>query len=77
MIIFQGMRLALIGIAIGMGAALGLTRFIASFLFGVKAWDPVVFAIVPILLGSVALLAVWFAANRATRIDPVNALRSE
>jgi putative ABC transport system permease protein len=77
MMVMQGMRLALIGIAIGIGAAFGLTRLIASFLFGVKTWDPLVFTIVPILLSSVALFAVWLPAMRATRIDPVSALRSE
>jgi putative ABC transport system permease protein len=77
MVVFQGMALALIGVAIGVAGAFGLTRLIASFLFGVKAWDPAVFAIVPLLLSAVALLAVWFPARRATRIDPLNALRYE
>ena len=63
----QGMRLALTGIAIGILAAAGLTRFIAGFLFGVKAWDPIVFILVPILLIAVALLAVWLPALRASR----------
>jgi ABC-type antimicrobial peptide transport system permease subunit len=77
MIVFQGMRLALVGVAIGVVAAFGLTRFIASFLFGVNAWDPLVFTTVPVLLSAVALLAVWLPALRATRIDPVQALRCE
>jgi predicted permease len=77
MIVFQGMRLALIGVAIGVAASFGLTRLIANFLFGVKTWDPVVFAVVPILLSLVALFAVWLPAMRATRIDAVSALRSE
>ncbi len=77
MVIFQGMRLALTGVAIGIAAAFGLTRFLASFLFGVQTWDPVVFTTVPVLLTAVALLAVWLPARRATRIDPVNALRYE
>ena len=71
------MRLALTGIAIGILAAAGLTRFIAGFLFGVKAWDPIVFILVPILLIAVALLAVWLPALRASRIDPIEALRCE
>jgi putative ABC transport system permease protein len=77
MIVRQGMRLASAGIAIGMAAALGLTRLLANFLFGVKSWDPLVFTVVPLVLGAVALLAVWLPAVRATRIDPVSALRSE
>ena len=77
MIVLQGMRLACIGVALGIIAAFGLTRLIATFLFGVKTSDPLVFTVAPILLGSVALLAVWLPARRATRIDPVEALRSE
>jgi ABC-type antimicrobial peptide transport system permease subunit len=76
-IVVQGMRLALAGVAIGEAAAFGLTRFLANFLFGVKTWDPVVFTTVPVLLSAVALLAVWLPALRATRIDPVTALRCE
>ena len=77
MVVFQGMRLALAGAAIGIGAALGLTRLIATLLFGVKDKDPAVFISVAILLGLVSLLAVWVPARRATRIDPVIALRYE
>jgi predicted permease len=77
MVVFQGMRLALLGVAIGIGAALGLSRLIAAFLFGVKDKDPVVFTSVAILLALVSLLAVWVPARRATRIDPVIALRYE
>jgi putative ABC transport system permease protein len=58
LVVWHGMRLALVGVAIGIGAAFGLTRFIASFLFGVKTWDPLVFVSVPIVLSLVALLAV-------------------
>jgi ABC-type antimicrobial peptide transport system permease subunit len=77
MVVFQGMRLALAGVAIGVGAALGLTRLTTSFLFGVKEKDPAVFMTVAVLLSFVSLLAVWFPARRATRIDPVIALRYE
>ena len=77
MVVFQGMRLALIGVVIGLGAAYGLTRLISSFLFGVKALDPAVFTAVPILLRAVALIAVWLPARRASQIDPMNALRCE
>jgi len=71
------MRLALVGVAIGIGAALGLTRLIAAFLFGVNAKDAAVFTSVAVLLSVVSLLAVWVPARRATRIDPVIALRCE
>ena len=77
MIVGQGMRLAAIGIAIGIAAAFGLTRLIANFLFGVQTRDPLVFTLVPILLTAVAFLAVWLPALRATRIDPATALRFE
>jgi ABC-type antimicrobial peptide transport system permease subunit len=74
---WQGMRLTLMGVAVGLGAAFGLTRFIASFLFGVKSLDPAVFVCVPIVLAGVALFAVWMPATRASRLDPVRALREE
>ncbi len=77
MIIRQGMTLALIGVVIGVGGAFWLTRFLASFLFGVKAWDPTAFIATPILLGAVALIAIWVPARRATRVDPITALRFE
>ncbi|HTX77738.1 MAG TPA: ABC transporter permease [Terracidiphilus sp.] len=77
LVVWQGMRLALLGLVLGIGAAFGLTRLISSFLFGVKAWDPTAFIVVPITLGCVALLAVWLPASRASRLDPVKALRVE
>ena len=77
MVVFQGMRLALAGVVVGLGAAFGLTRLIAALLFGVKDKDPAVFVAVAILLSLVSLLAVWLPARRATRIDPVIALRYE
>jgi ABC-type antimicrobial peptide transport system permease subunit len=77
MVIGQGMVLTLIGVVIGIGGAFWLTRFLASFLFAVKAWDPVAFIVTPLLLGAVALLAVWIPAQRATRVDPMTALRLE
>jgi putative ABC transport system permease protein len=54
-----------------------LTRLITSMLFGVKALDPLVFAVIPIVLIGVALLSVWFPAIRASRVDPIQALRYE
>jgi ABC-type antimicrobial peptide transport system permease subunit len=77
MVIFQGMRLALIGVAVGVGAAMGLTRLLSTFLFGVKERDPIVFLTVALALTLVSLLAVALPARRATRIDPVVALRYE
>jgi ABC-type antimicrobial peptide transport system permease subunit len=77
MVIVQGMRLALIGVAIGIGGAFGLSRVIATFLFGVKEKDPLVFTTVALVLSAVSLVAVWIPASRATRIDPVVALRNE
>ena len=77
LVIGQGMILAAAGILLGIGGAFWLTRFLASFLFAVKAWDPVAFILTPLLLGAVALLAVWIPAQRATRVDPMTALRLE
>jgi predicted permease len=77
MVVWQGMRLALAGVVVGIAAAFGLTRLIASFLFGIKPWDPAVFVAVPLVLAAVALLAVWLPAARASRIDPMQALRAE
>src|SRR5665213_1327391 len=77
MILLQGMRLALAGVVIGIAAALGLTRLLASFLFGVQPRDPLVFIGVPILLSAVALFACYIPARRATRINPLEALRWE
>jgi putative ABC transport system permease protein len=76
MVIFQGLRLALAGVIIGLASAFGLSRLVASLLFGVKTSDPIVFVSVPILLALVAAVAVWFPAGRASRVDPVIALRA-
>src|SRR5260370_41546205 len=64
MVVFQGMRLALVGVAIGIGAALGLTRLIATFLFGVNAKDAAVFTSVAVLLGVGSLPGVWGSSRR-------------
>jgi predicted permease len=77
MVIAQGMRLAAIGIVIGIASSFGLARLLADFLFGVKPLDPLVFTLAPAILAAVALFAVWLPARRATRIDPITALRSE
>jgi predicted permease len=77
MVVVQGMILAVIGIAIGLAAAFGLARLITTFLFGVTAKDPIVFSGVPVLLALVAFFAVWFPALRASKVDPIIALRYE
>ena len=77
MVMRQGLRPALTGVVCGLAAAFGLTRGLASFLFGVKPWDPLIFFAVPVTLVGVALVAVWLPARRATKVDPSLALRSE
>ena len=77
MVVAQGMKLAGVGVVIGIGAAYGLTQYIASFLFGVEAHDPMTFVAVPALLVLVALAAIWIPARRASRVEPLKALRYE
>jgi len=77
MIVLQGMRLALVGIAIGVAASLALTRLMASLIFGVKTWDPAVFVTVTVVLSTVAFFATYVPARRAAHVDPLIALRYE
>ena len=76
-IIRQGMTLTLTGLAIGLGAAYSLTRIMKGLLFGVVPADPLTFVAIPLLLTAVALLACWIPARRATKVDPLVALRAE
>jgi putative ABC transport system permease protein len=76
-IVGHGMRLALIGVAIGLVGALAATRWMSSFLFDVKPTDPITFAAVVFILTLVAFLACYFPARRAMRVDPMVALRYE
>jgi putative ABC transport system permease protein len=77
MVVFQGMRLAIAGAAIGIAFAFALANFLASLLFRVKPHDTAVFVAVPSLLSAIALAAVWLPASRASRIEPIQALRYE
>lgn len=77
MVVRQGMTLAIIGVAAGIAIALAVTRLMASMLYGVKARDPFVFIFVAVLLAAIALIATYVPARRASRVDPVTALRYE
>jgi ABC-type antimicrobial peptide transport system permease subunit len=77
LVVRQGMILVLIGLCLGVGGAFVLTRLIEKLLFGVSATDPLTFIVISLLLAGVALLACWIPAQRATRVDPLVALRYE
>ncbi len=77
LVLKRGIIVAGVGLLAGLGVSLGLTRYIRSFLFEVSPTDPIAFAAVAVVLGAVALLACWFPARRATKVDPMVALRAE
>ena len=77
MVVTQGMKLAAIGLVIGIGSSLALARVMKSMLYGVKPWDPLSIVLVAILLTAVTLLAAYIPARRASRVDPMVALRYE
>lgn len=77
LVLSRGMKMAIAGVAIGLVAAFGLTRLMSSMLFGVRPTDPLTFAAIALMLLLVALLATYLPARRATKVDPLTALRSE
>jgi ABC-type antimicrobial peptide transport system permease subunit len=77
MVVRQGMVPAVIGMGLGIAGALGLTRVLSSLLYGVRPDDPLTFALVLLILGGVALVATYIPARRATKVDPMMALRYE
>jgi putative ABC transport system permease protein len=77
MFVRHGLVLAAVGVAIGLGAAAGLTRLMSTLLYGITPLDPMTYAVVPVILVIATVLASYLPARRAVSVDPVEALRSE
>jgi hypothetical protein len=77
MVLRQGLRVAALGIALGMVGAFAMTRWMSSVLYGVSARDPLTFGVAPVVLLTVALLATWLPARRASKLDPMESLRND
>jgi putative ABC transport system permease protein len=77
LVVGRGLALTLVGVALGLLGAFGLTRLISGLLYGVRTTDPLTFVAMPALLALVALLACYIPARRATKVDPITALRSD
>jgi ABC-type antimicrobial peptide transport system permease subunit len=77
LVVGEGFRLALIGVAVGLAAAFGATRFLGGMLYRVSPTDPLTFVLVPAVLTAVAVVASYVPARRASRVDPMTALRYE
>jgi putative ABC transport system permease protein len=77
LVVGQGMRLAIVGLILGTLIALAATRVLSSLLFGVSAHDPLIFGGVSLILATAAILACYIPARRATKVDPIIALRDE
>jgi ABC-type antimicrobial peptide transport system permease subunit len=75
-VLWHGLSLTAIGLSLGLALSFGLTHFIAAFLYGVGANDPLTVIVVVVLLGAMSVLACFFPARRATRVDPVAAIRA-
>jgi putative ABC transport system permease protein len=77
MVVWRGMSLTLIGVALGLVAALALTRVLKNLLFSVSATDPMIFTLIALLLFGVALIASYIPARRAAKVDPIRVLKSK